>query len=188
MIIRASILLIFLAASSPALALRCGTQLVGPGDQDFQVRSRCGEPIWVERSSELEVLGGYGPYERQRETSVDAWTYNFGPRMLMRRLVFRNGVMSREDTLGYGVNRIGDDCNAQASYDGFSVGELVAHCGQPVSRRRSDDGIVRRPAPGIAFYGIEQREQLIYDLGDRLRLRRYFVVNGRVVDSDTLER
>lgn len=186
--IRATILLIFLAASSPAWALRCGTRLVGPGDQDFQVRSRCGEPIWIERSSELEILGAHGPYERQRETPVEAWTYNFGPQSLMRRLVFRNGVMTREETLGYGVQTVGEDCNPRASYEGFSVGELVAHCGQPLARRRSDEGIVRRPVPGVEFYGVEQREELIYDLGDRLRLRRYQLVNGRVVGSDTLER
>ena len=186
--IRLTIFLILLAAASPAWALRCGTRLVGPGDQDFQVRSRCGEPIWIERSSEFEVLGAYGPYERQHETLIEAWTYNFGPRTLMRRLVFRDGVMSREDTLGYGVNRVGGDCNAQASYDGFSVGELVAHCGQPLSRRGNNDGVIRRPGPGIAFYGVEQRGEFIYDLGDRRSLRRYFVVNGYVINSDNLER
>ena len=186
--IRLTIFLILLAAASPAWALRCGTRLVGPGDQDFQVRSRCGEPIWIERSSEFEVLGAYGPYERQHETLIEAWTYNFGPRTLMRRLVFRDGVLSREDTLGYGVNRVGGDCNAQASYDGFSVGELVAHCGQPLSRRGNNDGVIRRPGPGIAFYGVEQREEFIYDLGDRRSLRRYFVVNGYVINSDNLER
>ena len=186
--IRATILLIFLAASSSAWALRCGTQLVGPGDQDFQVRSRCGEPIWIERSSEWEILGAHGPFERQRETPVEAWTYNFGLQSLMRRLVFRNGVMTREETLGYGVQTVGDDCNPRASYEGFRVGELIAHCGQPLSRRLSDEGIVRRPVPGVEFYGVEQREDLIYDLGDRLRLRRYQLLNGRVVGSDTLKR
>lgn len=152
------------------------------------MRSRCGEPIWIERSSELEILGADGPYERQREKLVEAWTYNFGPQSLMRRLVFRNGVMSREETLGYGVRAVGFDCNPGATYEGFSVGELIAHCGQPLSRRHNDEGVVRRPASGVEFYGVEQREDLIYDLGDRLPLRRYLVVNGRVAGSDTLER
>ncbi|MEO7917085.1 MAG: DUF2845 domain-containing protein [Dokdonella sp.] len=188
MIIRTIVAAIFLASAPTAWALRCGTQLVGTGDQDFQVRARCGGPVWIERTSELTVLGARGPFERQHETPIEVWTYNFGPQSLMRRLTFRNGVMSREETLGYGVREVGRDCNTQASYEGFSVGELVAHCGQPLSRRRGDEGVVQRPAPGIEFYSVEPREELIYDLGDRLRLRRYFVVDGRVIDSDTLER
>lgn len=179
---------ILLAAATPAWALRCGTALVGPGDQDFQVRNRCGAPIWIERTSEFEVVGARGPLERQRETPIEVWTYNFGPNAFMRRLVFRNGVMSREETLGYGVREIGDSCNAQATYEGFSVGELVAHCGEPLSRRRSDDGLIQRPAPGVERWRLERREDLIYDFGDNLRLRRYRLVDGRVVDSDTLAR
>lgn len=185
---RTVLCVILIGMAAPAWALRCGNRLVGPGDQDFQVRDRCGAPLWIERTSEYDVIGANSRFERQRETPIEVWTYNFGPNTLMRRLVLRNGVVAREETLGYGVTSVGDSCNAQASYEGFSVGELVAHCGEPLSRRSSDDGLIQRPAPGLERWRLQRREDLIYDFGDNLRLRRYRLVDGRVVDSDTLAR
>lgn len=182
------IALLLLGLASPTLAMRCGNRLVGPGDRDFQVRDRCGDPFWIEYGTEIDVIGQYGRIERQRETPIETWTYHFGPTQLMRRLVFRNGVLSREDTLGYGVTTIGSSCDAGASYEGLSMGELAVRCGAPLSRRRSDDSIIQRPAPGVARWRQELREELIYDVGDNRRLRRYRLLNGVVVDADTLPR
>jgi hypothetical protein len=36
------------------------------------------------------------------EVIVTEWVYNFGPRKLMRRLVFHGGVLVEIDTIGYG--------------------------------------------------------------------------------------
>ncbi|HEU4663510.1 MAG TPA: DUF2845 domain-containing protein [Dokdonella sp.] len=180
--------LLALLLSAPALAMRCGSRLVTEGDQDFQVRQRCGDPFWSDRYTDVVVIGRDGPLERQREVQYDIWYYNFGPRQLMRRLVFRDGVLAQEDTLGYGVERIGEDCDPNRLLGGLSTGELVARCGEPASRRSHDDTIVRRPAPGIERWRDQRREDWIYDFGDRHFVRIVRLVDGRVDAVESLAR
>ena len=130
-----------LLAAPTAHAMRCGNRLVTDGAQDFQVRERCGEPFWADRYTSVEIIGRDGPVEHQREVQFDVWYYNFGPHQLMRQLVFRDGLLEREQTLGYGVDEIGEDCDPNRLLGGLSAGELVARCGEPASRRsRTDTG------------------------------------------------
>ena len=176
--------LALLLFSGPAFALRCGTRLVTEGTQDFQVRDRCGAPFYADTYFAYEVFGAYGPVEQQREVQYDVWYYNFGPHDLMRRFVFRDGVLVREETLGYGVNEIGSDCNPNRDYTGVSVGELVARCGEPALRRQAYDAIVNRPIPGYARWRDQRREDWVYDFGEDRFLRLVHLVDGRVVDID----
>ena len=123
MIRRYALLAILLLLASPAaLAMRCGSRIVDVGTEDFQVRERCGDPFWTDRYTDVVVIGRDGPLERQREVQYDVWYYNFGPRQLMRRLVFRDGLLAQEDTLGYGVDRIGEDCDPNRLLGGLSAG------------------------------------------------------------------
>jgi hypothetical protein len=176
--------IVLLLFSPSAFALRCGTRIVTEGTQDFQVRDRCGDPFYADTYISLEVFGAYGPIEQQREVQYDVWYYNFGPRDLMRRFVFRDGVLVREETLGYGVNEIGGDCNPSRDYTGVSVGELIARCGEPASRRRAYDTIVRRPVPGYERWRDQRREEWIYDFGEDRFLRLFELVDGRVVNIE----
>lgn len=182
----ALLLLTLLLASPSAFALRCGSRLVGEGDQDFQVRERCGEPFWTDRYVNVEIIGAHGALEQQREVQFDVWYYNFGPRQLMRRLVFGDGRLLQEDTLGYGVNEIGDDCHRVL--DDLSVGELVARCGEPLSRRSQNTTFVRRPARGIERWHDQRREEWIYDIGDRDFVRIVRLVDGRVTGIERVRR
>ena len=182
----AFLMLILLFASPDAFALRCGSRLVSEGDQDFQVRDRCGDPFWTDHYANLEIIGTHSPIEEQREVQFDIWYYNFGPRQLMRRLVFRDGHLLREDTLGYGVNQIGDDCNR--ILDELSAGELVARCGEPASRRSQADTFVRRPARGVELWYDQRREEWIYDIGDREFVRIVRLVNGSVTGIERVRR
>jgi hypothetical protein len=180
--------LLFLFASPSAFALRCGTDLVTEGSQDFQVRARCGDPFYADTYVSTEVFGTNGPVQRYRDVQYDVWYYNFGPRQLMRRFVFREGVLAREDTLGYGVDEIGTDCNANRDYRGVSIGELVARCGEPASRRTNYDTLVHRPVPGYLRYRDQRREEWIYDFGEDRFLRSFLLIDGRVEDIDTVDR
>jgi hypothetical protein len=180
------LILVLLLASSHAFAMRCGSRLVIDGDQDFQVRDRCGEPFWTDSYANLEIIGAYGPIEQQREVQFDVWYYNFGPHQLMRRLIFRDGYLLREDTLGYGVNQIGDDCNRVL--DDLSAGELVARCGEPVSRRSQTDTFVRRPTRGIEQWYDRRREDWIYDIGEREFVRIVRLVDGHVTRVERVQR
>jgi Protein of unknown function (DUF2845) len=181
--------LVMLSLAAPnAFAMRCGNRLVDAGLQDFQVRERCGEPFWIDRYSSVDVIGAYGPLEQQRTVQFDVWYFNFGPRQFMRQLIFRDGVLLREETLGYGVNDIGDSCSPNFDYAGFSVGELFARCGAPASRRSETDTIVRRPAPGVERWRDQRRESWVYDFGDDRFLRIVHVVDGRVSGADLVQR
>jgi hypothetical protein len=175
-------------ASPSAFALRCGTRIVTEGTQDFQVRDRCGDPFYADTYYATEVFGALGPVAQFREVQYDVWYYNFGPRALMRRFVFRDGVLLREETLGYGVDEIGDDCNPNRDYRGVSVGELMARCGEPATRRTNYDTLVRQPNPGYARYRDQRREEWIYDFGENRFLRLFRLIDGRVDDIETVER
>lgn len=180
---------LFLLFAAPGVhAMRCGSYVINQGLQDFQVRDRCGEPFWTDRYTSVDVVGAWGPEEVQRTVQYDVWYYNFGPRQFMRKFLFRDGALMREETLGYGVDEIGADCNPMRDYAGFSAGELYARCGEPVSRRIENDTLVRRPAPGLERWRDRRREEWIYDFGEMRFLRVVRLVNGRVDGTDTLAR
>ncbi|MEO8670816.1 MAG: DUF2845 domain-containing protein [Tahibacter sp.] len=182
---RLLLLLSLLLLTAPAWALRCGTRVVDTGDSDFAVRDRCGEPFWSEQFYSVDVRGANGPLEQQSENVYDAWYFNFGPRKLMVRLLFLNGELQREETLGYGVTRIGDDCNLDSFSNGTSSGEIVARCGTPTHRRSQRDSIVRRDGVGNERYQPIQREQWVYDLGGARLLRVLNLENGRLESIET---
>lgn len=182
----ALLILVLLLASPHAFAMRCGNRLVTEGDQDFQVRDRCGDPFWTDRYTNVEIIGAHGPIEEQREVQFDIWYYNFGPRQLLRQLIFRDGRLLREDTLGYGVDEIGDDCRRVLG--NLSAGELVARCGEPASRRSQTDTLVRRPARGIELWHDQRREDWIYDSDDSEFVRIVRLVDGRVTGVDRVRR
>jgi hypothetical protein len=182
------LIVVLLLASPSAFAVRCGNRIVTDGTQDFQVRDRCGEPFWTDRYTNVDVIGAYGPLEQQRTVQFDVWYYNFGPHQLMRQLIFRDGVLLREDTLGYGVSEIGDDCNPNRVLDGLSAGELIARCGEPVSRRSQTDTVVLRPARGVEQWRDQRREDWIYDAGDSRFVRIVRLVDGRVSGVDLVPR
>jgi len=184
----APLLLLGLLASAQADAMRCGNRVVSTGEQDFQVRERCGEPFWSDRYTTVDVIGAYGPLEQQTSVDFDIWYYNFGPRQLLRRLVFRDGRLLREDTLGYGVSAIGGDCAPNRPLDGLTAGELVARCGEPASRRVQVDTIVRRPAPDVERWRDRRREEWVYDFGDDRFVRLVHFSDGRVTGVERLPR
>jgi hypothetical protein len=183
-----AVVLILQLASPCAWAVRCGNRLVVEGAQDFQVRDRCGDPFWTDSYVDLEVLGADSAFERLREIRYDIWYYNFGPDTLMRGLVFHNGVLVREDLLGYGVRRVGGNCDPNRDYVDLSAGELVAYCGEPASRRRQPESTVERPFRGAERWHPTRREDWIYDFGESRLLRRMSLVDGRVRDTDRLAR
>jgi hypothetical protein len=110
---RTLLLLLFavpLLLPQAAWALRCGTRVVMTGDRDFQVRERCGEPFFEDSYQVFNRSGVGAPVEYGAETVYDAWYYNFGPQQLMVRLLFADGELVREDTLGYGFNGTRGPC------------------------------------------------------------------------------
>jgi hypothetical protein len=180
--------MVLLLVSPAAFAMRCGNRLVTVGQQDFQVRERCGDPFWSERYTVIEVTGARSPVETQREVQYDIWYYNPGRSDLMRRFVFRDGLLEREEMLGYGVDEIGSDCDPNRPYVGLTSGELIARCGEPASHRQNNATQINRLAPGYQRWNEQRREEWIYDFGDERFLRQLQLVDGRVVQINILRR
>lgn len=185
---RLLLLCVLTAVAVPAHALRCGTRVVTDGDRDIAVRERCGEPFYIDQFSSVSVRGADGPYETQIEDVYDVWYYNFGPQRLMVRLLFQNGRLQREETLGYGVTTLGDSCNLDGLPTGTSAGEIVAYCGEPASRRAQRQATVRRDRVGNERYTPIRVEEWTYDLGGTRLLRILTLNNGRLQRVDTERR
>lgn len=91
-------------------AMRCGQAVVSVGDHQIEVLKECGEPATIERFPALLVPGAtvfgdrfYAPFASPlNPVSVEVWTYNFGPRRLMRQVRLEGGAVAEIRTLGYG--------------------------------------------------------------------------------------
>ncbi|WP_066728178.1 DUF2845 domain-containing protein [Desulfuromonas sp. DDH964] len=96
-------ILIFMAG--PAWALRCGDDLILPGDRRIQVLASCGEPASRERWEEVRAGSDwrYGRYWGTRvKVEVEEWTYNFGPSRFLSFVRLENGVVVRVENGDYG--------------------------------------------------------------------------------------
>lgn len=97
------------AATADASALYCERRIVSGGDTQDRVLALCGEPASMATRVDTQtrflyargiVVGAYTVSVR-----YDVWVYDFGPTRLMVELVFEDGTLARESTLGYGTNR-----------------------------------------------------------------------------------
>jgi len=164
-------------------AFRCGSALVSQGDWPLEVEERCGEPDYVATYPQA-VVPGLGVVQTEEH-----WYYNRGPQSFIRRLVFRNGKLHREDSLGYGFypDNAGP-CNTGALQEGISEFEVVARCGQPLSRQVTWQVVT----PGRA--GLAHRsypvpvEEWLYELSNTQFRRVITLRNGRVVDVESTQK
>jgi hypothetical protein len=181
------IVVLLLAAAGPAQALRCSGRIVSDGDHAFQVRQRCGEPYWIEDYSEVLIAGEDGPLEQRIERRIEAWYYNFGSDKLLRRLVFRDQRLVREDTLGYGYARLGAACDLDTLPAAATTGEVVARCGLPEDRDVRYGDVTGRDGSDHAIRRAVRVEEWIYARDAR---RPYLLrfVDGALEWVDRLER
>ena len=111
----AAVLAVVLLAT-PAHAFRCGSRIVVKDMHEAEVRRACGEPTTMRhigralRHIDIPIRSGQGGwiteqfpgYGFTQEVIVTEYVYNFGPRKLMRRLIFEGGVLVSIESLGYG--------------------------------------------------------------------------------------
>lgn len=105
------------ARPAQATSMRCGRKLVDRGDRSHEVRSLCGEPDARDSRTESRTVRKVvhvpcGPQgkgrcaqvvERTVNVQVEVWTYDEGPRRLIRYLTFENGVLVDIDTGSHGT-------------------------------------------------------------------------------------
>ncbi len=107
-----------LLTSASAFGFRCGRKIVTENMHEAQVRKACGAPTTSQNLGYAQ-RGSYVPVRRIMSTGVTVehfpgpgyfieevalteYVYNFGPRKLMRRLLFEGGVLKKIETIGYG--------------------------------------------------------------------------------------
>jgi hypothetical protein len=81
---------------------RCGNRLVATGDSFGEVLFRCGEPAFRAASTEVVTVRLASGVEVSRIVGVETWTYDRGPRELLRHLTFRDGCLIRIAQGSYG--------------------------------------------------------------------------------------
>jgi hypothetical protein len=89
----------------PAHAFRCGSRIITRGDHADKILRFCGEPVSIQtRYSERGYIDEYGRRFRgfTEELIIEEWTFNFGPRQLMRVVRLENGFVADVKVLGYG--------------------------------------------------------------------------------------
>jgi hypothetical protein len=96
--------------ANPALALRCGSDLVSKGDSTFALTQRCGPPTAVQRVEGRTVTSqvwdpNWNQYRNVVESVSDPyeiWYYNFGPTNFVAKITVRNGQIDKLEDDGYG--------------------------------------------------------------------------------------
>lgn len=181
--------LVALAHAAPAHALRCGSRVIATGEHELVVRERCGEPYWIEDRSEVLVAGEFGPIEQRVERRIEAWYFNFGPNRLLHRLVFRDGRLVEETTLGYGFSRLGVKCDLDMLTNGATTGEVVARCGAPRSHDTRHAQVIVRDDFGNARQRLVRREEWVYDPegGNTRNARLLLFVDGTLQGVERLD-
>lgn len=72
--------------------------LVSTGDKISIVAIKCDQPSYVSKWTESES----GSWGATLLINVEEWTYNEGPHRFIRILTFRNGILEKIETVGYG--------------------------------------------------------------------------------------
>ena len=114
----ALLVIVLFTICESAEAFRCKSRVIRDGMHEAEVVRLCGEPVairdlgYVVRSYGYQrrspgslnrpFRSGYGHY--QREVRVTEMLFNFGPRKLMRQVVFEGGILRSIRTMGYGYH------------------------------------------------------------------------------------
>jgi len=81
-------------AKEEANEFQCSSLSISVGDSIAAVVAKCGEPAWKDKRKETSRERRDDGAERKVYTTVEEWTYNFGPDKFMRILTFRNGKVT----------------------------------------------------------------------------------------------
>lgn len=98
-------LALLLGTAAEAHAFRCGSRIITRGDHADKILRFCGEPTVTQtRVSQRSYVADFGRVYPGliEEVIIEEWTYNLGPRQLMRVVRLENGLVADIKHLGYG--------------------------------------------------------------------------------------
>ena len=100
----ALVALLLIGAATPAHAFRCGSRIITRGDPAEKILYFCGQPVAVQQRWKQRRYMIHGDPVRGalEEVLVEEWTYNLGPRQLMRVVRLEDGYVEDIKHLGYG--------------------------------------------------------------------------------------
>lgn len=164
--------------TSAQAALRCGSYLVDNDAWPIEVEERCGPPDYVVEYP-TATIPGLGVVQTEMH-----WYYNPGPQRFIRRLTFRNGRLRQVENLGYGFHVSSRaSCNLSTLRHARTEYELVARCGEPLSKRLEWQTLTPRRRLET-WHGIRPVlvQLWLYDLADNQFRQVVTLRNGQVVD------
>jgi hypothetical protein len=85
----------------------CDPTAIRAGDSTYDLLSLCGEPVFRDvREEQVTVAEGDGAWAAGTSTVIvkESWTYDFGPRALVRHVLVRDGRVTGVRTGGYGYS------------------------------------------------------------------------------------
>jgi len=85
----------------------CDPTGIRAGDTTYDLLSLCGEPVFRDlREEQVTVAEGDGAWAAGTSTVIvkETWTYDFGPRALLRHVLVRDGRVTGVKTGGYGYS------------------------------------------------------------------------------------
>jgi hypothetical protein len=170
-----------------ALALRCGSQIVSPGDPRWEVREKCGKPAWIEERTEEHVQETRKGTHR-RFIHTEEWIYNFGPSEFIRVLLFNDGKLINIETRGYGFSPDAPsvpDCDRAVVSLGDTKLEVKMKCGEPVSAEVRMEELVFESESGFEQIVPIVFEEWTYDFGPNRLTQIYRFKNGRLIAVQT---
>jgi ribosomal protein L30E len=96
--------LLLILTPSLSYGFRCGTRVVAVGDTKVEVLAKCGQPDLIETEQIREVFTSADKGVSQKITMiVETWTYNLGPRRLVKILKFAGSKLISIEDGGYGT-------------------------------------------------------------------------------------
>lgn len=162
-------------------ALRCGTSLVSEDAWPAEVEEQCGAPDYVAEYPTATVPG-LGVVQTEAH-----WYYNPGPRRFIQRLTFRNGKLARIESLGYGFHTSSSArCNTSTFRHASNEYELVARCGEPLSKRM--EWQLPKPRKRSETWQTLQPvlvQEWLYEFSSNQFRQVVTLKNGKVVDIDS---
>lgn len=189
------IFLLFLALASAApdaevlaATLSCQGGIISTGDRSIDVLAKCGAPD--SKESHQEELGErLDDNTRQKTfTTVEEWTYNFGPTQFMRIVVLKNGVVANIRTGNYGYSKqtepVQRECTEQLVSIGDSKTDVLARCGEP-SLKDSHVEETREKLGDMEQKVFVTVEEWTYNLGPTRFVRILTFRNSRLTDIRT---
>jgi hypothetical protein len=188
--LRTLTIMVLLLAAGEAWAIECQGRHHKSDALAVEISRDCGKAFWRQQQQlELPVLGD-GEQTLYQTQWLESWYYNLGPKRLMRRLDFVDGVLVRELTMGYGIDesQIGRRCEPGLFREGISQAEVFLRCGEP-ELGETRFGRDRLTAQGEdRFLGSVEYSTWIYGFGSGRLERILRFQNGILVQVTTGQR